>query len=69
MKKMKVREVLKMLIQDGWYQLKAKHTSGSHRQFKHPTKKGKVTVNGKPSDDISPDNLKSIFTQAGWELK
>lgn len=67
MKTKKVRDVLKMLRQDGWEQMKARHTSGSHRQFKHPTKKGKVTVNGKPGDDIRPDDLRSIYNQAGWE--
>ncbi len=67
MKTLKVREVLKMLRKDGWFQLKARHTSGDHRQFKHPTKPGKVTVNGKQNDDIRPNDLHSIFDQAGWE--
>ena len=62
MKKLKVREILKLLKADGWYQLKARHTSGDHRQFKH-----KVTVNGKPSDDMRIDDQRSIFNQAGWE--
>lgn len=69
MRTLKVREILKMLADDGWYQLKAKHTSGSHRQFKHPTKKGRVTVNGKPSDDVHTNDQRSIFRQAGWEWK
>jgi predicted RNA binding protein YcfA (HicA-like mRNA interferase family) len=46
---LKVREVLKMLRADGWYQLK---TRGSHRQVKHPTKPGRVTVAGKPGHDV-----------------
>lgn len=44
MKTKKVREVIKMLLKDGWY---LAYTKGDHRQFKHPTKKGKVTVNKK----------------------
>ncbi|MDH4082953.1 MAG: type II toxin-antitoxin system HicA family toxin [Nitrospira sp.] len=42
-------------------------TKGSHRQFKHPTKPGRVTVAGKPSDDLPPGTLNSIFKQAGWK--
>ncbi len=59
---MKVREVLKLLKNDGWYLVV---TEGSHRQFKHYTKKGRVTVSGHPSDDIHPKTLKSILIQAG----
>ena len=67
MRTMKVKEILKLLSEDNWYQLKPKHTGGSHRQFKHPTKPGKVTVNGKPGDDVRPNDLRNIFNQAGWE--
>ena len=63
MKKLKVAEVLKMLIDDGWYLTDQK---GSHRQFKHPMKKGKVTVNGKPSETLEQFLLNIIFKQAGW---
>ncbi|MGA7748896.1 MAG: type II toxin-antitoxin system HicA family toxin [Gallionella sp.] len=59
---MKVREILAILHKDGW-QLVA--TRGSHRQFKHPEKPGRVTVAGKPSDDLAPGTLNSIFKQAG----
>jgi len=59
---MKVREILKALKEDGWYLVT---TEGSHRQFKHPSKPGRVTVSGHPSDDIHPKTLKSILTQAG----
>ncbi len=59
---MKVNEILKLLKKDGWV---LDRTSGSHRQFIHPIKKGLVTVQGKPSDEISPGTLKSIFMQAG----
>lgn len=44
MKKYKVKEVLKMLEQDGWYKARSR---GDHRQYKHPTKPGTVTVRGK----------------------
>lgn len=64
MKKFKVREILKMLGDDGWYLAKQ---NGSHRQFKHLTKSGKVTVNAKPSDTLSQELLNSIFKQAGWK--
>jgi len=63
MKKYKVSEILKMLSNEGWH-LKAQN--GSHRQFKHPEKKGKVTINGKPSDTLDQEILNSIFKQAGW---
>jgi predicted RNA binding protein YcfA (HicA-like mRNA interferase family) len=59
---MKVRDVLKQLSDDGWY---IKVTRGSHRQLKHPTKPGRVTVAGKPSDDLPPGTLNSILKQAG----
>lgn len=62
MKNYKVREIIRMLIDDGWFIF---NHEGSHRQFKHPTKKGKVTVNGKSSDDLSQFILNSIFKQAG----
>ena len=58
---MKVNEILVMLKADGWY-LAA--TRGSHRQFKHPVKSGRVTVPGKPSDDLAPGTLNSILKQA-----
>ena len=59
---MKVAEVLRLLHDDGWYLVT---TRGSHRQFKHPTKAGRVTVPGKPSDDLAPGTLNSILKQAG----
>jgi predicted RNA binding protein YcfA (HicA-like mRNA interferase family) len=63
---MKVREVLRLLTDDGWVQVAQK---GSHRQFKHSLKPGKVTVPGKMSDDLPPGTLKSILRQAGLESK
>jgi predicted RNA binding protein YcfA (HicA-like mRNA interferase family) len=59
---MKVAAVLRLLHQDGWY-LAA--TRGSHRQFKHPAKPGRVTIHGKPSDELAPGTLKSILKQSG----
>lgn len=64
MRRYKTKEVIKLLEADGWY-LYA--TKGDHRQFKHPTKKGKVTVNGHPSDDQDQFILNSIWKQAGWK--
>ena len=59
---MKVREVIRILESDGWYQVRMK---GSHRQFKHNAKIGLVTVPGKPKDDLAPGTLSSILMQAG----
>jgi predicted RNA binding protein YcfA (HicA-like mRNA interferase family) len=51
---MKVRDIIKMLEEDGWYRVKAK---GCHRQYKHPRKSGRVTISGKPGDDLAPGTL------------
>jgi predicted RNA binding protein YcfA (HicA-like mRNA interferase family) len=59
---MKVRDVIRLLTDDGWTQVAQK---GSHRQFRHPSKPGKVTVPGNPSDDVPPGTLNSILRQAG----
>ena len=59
---MKVKEVIRLLEEDGWYLAR---TRGSHRQFKHPTKSGTVTVSGKLSVDVPPGTLNSILKQAG----
>jgi len=58
----KVKEVLKLLEEDGWSQVRQR---GSHRQFKHPTKRGTVTVSGKPNVDVPPGTLNSVLKQAG----
>lgn len=63
MRKYKVKEVIEMLEKDGWILM---YTKGDHRQFKHPTKKGKVTVRGKRSETLSQFLLNSIWKQAGW---
>lgn len=58
---MKVRDVLKLLRKDGWYRVPSR---GGHRQFKHLAKPGRVTVSGKPSDDLPAGTLNSILKQA-----
>ncbi len=58
---MKVNEVLSMLKADGWSLVA---TRGSHRQFKHIAKSGRVTVAGKPSDELAAGTLNSIMKQA-----
>jgi predicted RNA binding protein YcfA (HicA-like mRNA interferase family) len=59
---MKVRDIIKLIEQDGWYLAR---TRGSHRQYKHSSKRGLVTVPGKPGDDLAPGTLDSILKQAG----
>ena len=59
---MKVKAILKILLQDGWYVARIR---GSHRQLKHDHKLGVVTVPGKLSDDLAPGTLNSILKQAG----
>jgi predicted RNA binding protein YcfA (HicA-like mRNA interferase family) len=59
---MKVSEVIKLLERDGWYLAR---TKGSHRQYKHPSKSGTVTIAGKPSIDVPVGTLNSILKQAG----
>ena len=65
MKVVKVSKILRILKKDGWY---LRRTRGSHREFKHPTKKGVTTVNGKESDDVTGFLLKSIESQSGLEF-
>jgi predicted RNA binding protein YcfA (HicA-like mRNA interferase family) len=57
-----VREIIKTIESEGWFLSRQR---GSHRQFKHPTRGGIVTVAGKPSKDLAPKTVKSIFRQAG----
>jgi predicted RNA binding protein YcfA (HicA-like mRNA interferase family) len=58
----KVREAIRLLEEGGWRLIE---TRGSHRQFKHPAKPGRVTIAGKPSDDLAPGTFNSILKQAG----
>ena len=62
MKIWKVKEIIKLIESDGWFLVR---TKGDHRQFKHATKKGTVTVPGKLSDDLDPNTAKNILIQAG----
>ena len=61
----KVRDIVKQLEDDGWSVVRQR---GSHRQFKHATKPGLVTVAGKPGDDVAPGTLNSTLKQAGLML-
>lgn len=58
---MKIRDVIKMIEKDGWYLVA---TRGSHRQYKHSTKSGRVTIAGQPGHDLAPGTLNSVFKQA-----
>jgi len=58
---MKIRSVIKLIEEDGWYLVA---TKGSHRQYKHPTKLGRVTIAGHLNDDLAPGTLNSVFKQA-----
>ncbi|MFM7734200.1 MAG: type II toxin-antitoxin system HicA family toxin [Cyanobium sp.] len=59
---MKVAQILELLRQDGWVEVAQR---GSHRQFKHPSKPGRVTVAGKSSSDLAVGTQMSILKQAG----
>jgi len=60
----KVREMIKLVERDGWY---IRRQKGSHLQYKHPTKKGKVTIpNHGLNEDLSHDIVRSILQQAGF---
>jgi len=59
---MKVKEIIKIIEQDGWFMVR---TKGSHRQYKHNTKKGVVTIAGNLNDDLAKGTFRSILNQAG----
>jgi predicted RNA binding protein YcfA (HicA-like mRNA interferase family) len=61
---MKVREIVKLIEADGWYRIKAR---GGHRQYKHTTKRGRVTIPGSMSADLDQKTERSILKQAGLE--
>jgi predicted RNA binding protein YcfA (HicA-like mRNA interferase family) len=63
---MAVREVLRILREDGWEIVVLR---GSHRQLKHPTKPGRVTVAGQDKAILAPKTLKSVLRQAGLDDK
>jgi len=59
---MKIRDVIRLIEGDGWFLVV---TKGSHRQYKHPSKLGRVTIAGHPGDDLAPGTLNSVLKQAG----
>lgn len=63
---MKVREAIRLIEKDGWFLVA---TKGSHRQYKHPVKPGRVTIAGKPSDDLAAGTRNSILKQSGLKEK
>jgi predicted RNA binding protein YcfA (HicA-like mRNA interferase family) len=62
----KVRVAIKLVERDGWRHVR---TRGSHRQFKHPTKPGTVTIAGNLGDELKPKTLNSLLRQAGLKAK
>ena len=58
---MKVRDVVKMIEEDGWYLVRSR---GSHHQYKHLIKPGRVTIAGHPNHDLAPGTLDSVLKQA-----
>lgn len=61
----KVREIIHILTSQGWL---ARQNGTSHRQLKHPIIRQTVTVDGKPSQDVTIDNLKSMEKQSGLKF-
>jgi len=58
---MKIKELIQLIEDSGWFLAR---TRGSHRQYKHLTKKGLVTISGKLSDDVAKGTLNSVLKQA-----
>jgi predicted RNA binding protein YcfA (HicA-like mRNA interferase family) len=58
----KVRQAIQLIEADGWY---LDRTRGSHRQYKHPSRPGLVTIAGKPGDELAPGTKNSILKQSG----
>jgi predicted RNA binding protein YcfA (HicA-like mRNA interferase family) len=63
---MKVRDLIRLLENEGWHLAR---TRGSHRQYKHDTRRGTVTVAGRPGLDLPPKTASSVLRQAGLETK
>lgn len=57
----KIRDIIRRIEQDGWCLV---GTKGSHRQYKHPTKSGRVTIAGHAGDELAPGTLNSVLKQA-----
>ncbi|MCY4377864.1 MAG: type II toxin-antitoxin system HicA family toxin [Spirochaetaceae bacterium] len=58
----KVRDAIRLISREGW---RLRRTRGSHRQYKHPEKEGRVTIPGHEGDDLAPGTWNSILKQAG----
>ncbi|MBI4829590.1 MAG: type II toxin-antitoxin system HicA family toxin [Nitrospinae bacterium] len=65
MRRFKIKEIIRLIEKDGWWRVKAK---GGHRQYKHPTKPGRVTISGPNTDTLAPKTAQSILRQAGLSL-
>ena len=63
---MKVREIIKIIENDGWFLVA---TKGSHRQYKHSIKIGRITIAGNLNDELAPGTLNSIYKQAQLKVK
>jgi predicted RNA binding protein YcfA (HicA-like mRNA interferase family) len=63
---LKIRKVIKIIEDDGWYLIR---TRGNHRQYKHNTKTGLVTISGHLNHDIKKGTLNSVLKQAGLKEK
>ena len=62
----KVRDAIRIIEQDGWYWVR---TRGSHRQYKHPDKPGRVTIAGNPAKELDIGTWYSILEQAGLDRR
>lgn len=62
---MKVRDVIRLIVEDGWFPVKGK---GGHQQYKHPTKPGRVTIAGHPGHDMAPGTLNSVLKHIAPKL-
>jgi predicted RNA binding protein YcfA (HicA-like mRNA interferase family) len=63
---MKIRDIIRLIEADGWHLVT---TEGSHRQYKHRAKSGRVTIAGHPGDDLAPGTLNSVLKQARLKVK
>jgi len=59
---MKVRGIIRLIEKDGWYLVR---TRGDHRQYKHNSKHGRVTISGNLGRDMPPGTLNSVLKQSG----
>jgi predicted RNA binding protein YcfA (HicA-like mRNA interferase family) len=60
---MKNRDLRKLIQKDGW---QYSYSTGGHDHYIHPSKSGKVTISGHPSDEVPPGTFKSVLKQAGF---